>query len=101
MKVVLPIISTHLIVLIPRFYPLNALTLELKNEVNGVISFNIPNYLIENGKMYVSFNHIFTENDRFEIKITENNEVVYRGKLFCTAQTPQQYSQTKDIYIYE
>jgi hypothetical protein len=51
--------------------------------------------------MYVSFNHIFTENDKFEIKITENNEVVYRGKLFCTAQTPQQYSQTKDIYIYE
>jgi hypothetical protein len=50
------------------------------------------------GLYTITFDYTFAENDRFEFTITDGSDIVYRGKLISTVQTPQQYKLTTDLY---
>jgi hypothetical protein len=74
--------------------------LSLFNEATKVTE-NIDNtYTITDGVLFLSFEYTFTENQKFQVKIEEENEVVYRGKLIATSQTPQDYKLTNNVYFY-
>ena len=91
MNVVNPSDENHLIVIIPRYYPTGDLSLELCNESKSAIFDVDATYQILDGEMIISFDFTFIEADKFQLKIYQNDEVVYRGKLFATSQTPQDY----------
>lgn len=101
MKVVLPIDTTHLIALIPRYYTSDALVLELYNELKQTKEIVPCIYIIQNGLMTITFDYNFIENDKFTIKISDSNGVIYRDKLIATSQNTQDFKSTKDLYYYE
>lgn len=101
MIVVSPSTTTHDITFIPRFYPDNSISVELKNEVDSVVSTPANTYFVKDGKMVVRFDYEFVENDKFQIKITESDGVVYRGKIFATSQESQSFKLTAGLYEYE
>lgn len=100
MKVLLPTNTTHTIVLEPRFYPSDVLSLEIVKEGYNTTETVTPTYSVLNGVMSLVFDLEGVEQDRFSIKLTENNNVVYRGKLFFTSQEIEDFKLTKDTYIY-
>ena len=51
--------------------------------------------------MTITFDYNFIENDKFTIKISDSNGVIYRDKLISTSQTTQDFKSTKDLYYYE
>lgn len=101
MKIVNPDNASHSLILIPRFYPLGVLVLTLKNEVTQVQTEVDNIYLVTDGKMTITFDFKFYEGEKYEIKINENYNGVYRGMLKATTQELQNYKQTKDAYYYE
>ena len=100
MKVVTPN-TTHTITLIPRFYPCNEVVVSLYNEVDRTTSTPDNTYYINNGTMNVSFDYTFVNKDKFQLKITEGDDVVFRGKIICTDQDTQEFKLTDGIYRYE
>jgi len=99
MKVVNPEDTDHIIDLIPRYYPTDAITFSLFNEATQVTE-NIDNtYTITDGVLFLSFEYTFTENQKFQIKL-DDTEIVYRGKIIATSQNPQDYKLTNNVYYY-
>jgi len=100
MKVVNPNDTEHTLVLIPRYYPADAITMSLFNETTQT-SENVDNsYTITDGNLFLTFEYTFTENQKFQIKLDEDAEIVYRGKLIATSQDPQDYKLTNNLYYY-
>jgi hypothetical protein len=93
--------TAHSISFIPRFYPTLDLVVSLYNEADRSTGTPANTYATSNGYTTVNFTYTFVEKDRFQIKITEGSEVVYRGKILVTDQTPQDYKITNGIYVYE
>lgn len=99
MKVVDPNNTTHNIRLIPRAY-LEPIVLELYNEVTQVETV-VPNMaIVSDGILSISFGFTFSEGDKYQIKLSNGTEILYRGKLFATTQQPQQYKMTEGLYYY-
>jgi hypothetical protein len=98
MNVVIPSNTTHTLKLIPRLYPSDELVLSLFNEATQRFQTVENTYLVTDGNLFLEFDYEFIENSKYQIRITENNEVVYRGKLIATSQTPQDYKLTNNIY---
>ena len=46
------------------------------------------------------FDYTFKENDRYQMKISENDVITFRGKIVATDQTPQQFKLTTGKYTY-
>ena len=42
----------------------------------------------------------FTENETYQLKISDNGDVLYRGKVLVTTQTPQDFKLTDGLYTY-
>lgn len=130
MKVINPTAPIHEIKIIPRFNPTSDLLLELLNEetkVSQTIDFKIIEYylllqnggilLLQNGTYFVNntespyyfvdgylkmnFELNILEGQKFQIKITENNNVIYRGKLMATSQNTQTFKAANNLYYYE
>ena len=100
MKIVNPNNENHDIQLIPRYYPTDEITVELYNEATK-IKYIVENiYVVDNGYLNLNFDFTFTEKDRFSIKITDVNGVVYRGKIYATAGETQDYKQSISRYEY-
>jgi len=100
MIVVNPSDETHIVKIIPRFYPSTTIVLSLFNETLQT-SVNVTNtYEIVDGILSITFDYDFVEGSNFQVKITENGNIVYRGKLFATSQTPQDYKLTANAYYY-
>lgn len=77
----------HTLKFVPRFLPNENLRFTLKNETTKEIA-KIPFiFVFENGLCTVNFDFNFIEKSNFQIKFTQENEVIYRGKLFITNQT--------------
>ena len=51
--------------------------------------------------MYLSFDYNFEDKYKYQMKIHESDEDVFRGKILCTTQETQDYKLTKDLYYYE
>lgn len=100
MKVVNPNDTSHIIKLIPRYYPVSDLTFELYNEFTQITDTVTNNYEIVDGNLFLSFDYNFENNSKYQIKILEDEEVVYRGKLIATSQSTQDYKLTNNVYYY-
>lgn len=94
MKVIDPNNTIHTLFFIPRLYIDNVVIFELKNEATKEIIDLDHTYNISNGILQIDFTYTFTNKDKFQIKITQSNEVVYRGKLLITDQNTQDYKIT-------
>lgn len=99
MKIVNPNDTNHTIKLIPRIYT-EPFSFELYNEFTKVFSLVNHTSSIVNGIVSVNFDFTFTENEKYQIKIFNVDEIIYRGKLMATSQNPQSYQITKDLYNY-
>lgn len=100
MNVVSPNNTEHTIKLIPRYYPSAAITMSLFNEATQVSEDVDNTYVITDGNLFLTFEYTFTENQKFQIKLDEVEEVVYRGKIVSTTQDPQEYKLTNNVYYY-
>jgi hypothetical protein len=100
MIVVNPEDANHTFDIIPRYYP-SEIVLTLYNEVTQLSEVVNQLFIINDGIMTVSFTYTFTEQAKYQIKITDENGVVFRGKLISTSQIPQDYKQTNNLYVYE
>jgi hypothetical protein len=93
--------TAHVIKLIPRFYPTDAIVFNLYNETLQT-SENLDNeYMTVNGIMSIGFDLECIEGAKYQIKITEDDTVIFRGKLFATTQNTETFKATKDLYYYE
>ncbi len=102
MKVVNPNVRIKTISLIPRFNDVEAFDLLLINETTKEqTTFFIDNYSYQNGILVFGVDFAMNEGEKYELKLSILNEVLYRGKIFATAQEPQDFDLTKDLYIYE
>lgn len=130
MNVISPTDPIHEIKIIPRFNPSGDLYLDLFDEEKKTvqtIDFKIIEYslllqnggifLLENGTYFVNntespyyfvdgylkmnFELTILEGQKFQIKIRDNNDVVYRGKLMATTQDTQTYKASNNLYYYE
>ena len=102
MKVVNPNVRIKTISLIPRFNDVEAFDLLLINETTKEeTTFFIDNYSYQNGILVFGFDFDMNEGDKYELKLSILNEVLYRGKIFATEQETQDFDLTKDLYIYE
>ncbi len=101
MNVVNPNNISHEIQVIPRFYPTDELVFTLYNEATQVETNVTIIYLVENGVLTFIFDFDFTDGNRFQFKILEGTEIVYRGKLIATIQETQNYLTDKNEYYYE
>jgi len=109
MKIVSQNDTRHIIKLIPRFYPLGAMSLELTNEASNTKT-TLPivlegfsftnNYNIIDGYLNLTFDFTFLNKDRYSFKLTDEIGVVYRGKIYATREETQNYKQTADRYEY-
>ncbi len=79
--------TNHYLKVIPRFNPTLSLTLELKNEATKATEILNLFYIFENGILNINFNYNFVNKSSFQFKIIQDNEIIYRGKLFITNQT--------------
>jgi hypothetical protein len=100
MTVVNPNDASHDIKLIPRYYPTGALTFETFDEATQESLIISNSYVIANGVLTLTFTSTFTEDQNLQFKLSEVAEVVFRGKLFATTQTPQDYKQTNGLYTH-
>ena len=101
MNVVNPNNISHEIQVIPRFYPTEELVFILCNEATQVDTNVTIIYLVENGVLTFTFDFDFTDGQKFQFKILEGTEIVYRGKLIATTQETQNYLTDKNEYYYE
>lgn len=100
MKVVLPSDTSHSITFIPRYYPTGAISLTLINEVTKVETV-VPNANSTlDGITTIDFDFTFKERDKYNMKVTEGTNIVYRGDIFATEQTPQDFDITKGYITY-
>lgn len=91
---------SHTIRIIPRYYPSDVLTIHLFNESIGETFIENCTYTILDGYLDIMFTFDFINKDRFSFKIMENNNVVYRGKIFSTIEETQNYKQSTNLYEY-
>ena len=101
MKVVNPNDTTHVIKLIPRLYEITSIDLSLYNEATQVTTTVTDAYSITNGISTLTFDFTFEENDKYQFKLVNGSNVVYRGKLIATTQDTQEYKLTNGLYTYE
>ena len=101
MKVVNPNNTNHDIKLISRVYPVEALDLLLYNESTQIETSVTNTYIVQNGFLNLNFDFTFVEGDKFQIKILELTNVIYRGKLIATSEDTQTYLNDNNEYYYE
>ncbi|AWH84934.1 hypothetical protein HYN59_07245 [Flavobacterium album] len=101
MNILNPNNTTHTLKIIPRFYPLSDVVLELVSEEREPGSTITILPTISNGYMFLQFDKAFKNATNWQVKVTGGNEIVYRGKLLVTSQASdtQNYKTTKDIFL--
>jgi len=101
MIVLRPTNTIHTITLIPRFIPSVELILQLYDETLQTNDTIENTYTYTNGMLSIEFYLECTESQKFKLKISQEEDVIYRDKIFVTAQNTQEFKATKDHYYYE
>ncbi len=101
MIVLLPTNTTHTIKFIPRFVPSIDLTFQLYDETLQTTETIVNAYIYNNGLVTMTFDLVCTENQKFQVKILQDTNIIYRDKIFVTLQDTQAFKATKDHYYYE
>lgn len=99
MKVLNPNDTNHILKFVPRFSPDENLVFELKNEATKVSEILTFLYIFDNGILTIDFDYNFINKSNFQIKLIQDNEVIYRGKLFITDQTNLQEYECRNNTI--
>ena len=100
MIVVIPTNTNHIIRFIPRFYPDNLTTFTIRNEFTDASNVIGHTYKIKNGYLFLTFDFsTFEERDRFQITVSEGSRIVYRGIMFATSQTTQEFKLSEGVYL--
>lgn len=101
MNIIDPNTTTHTLKIIPRFYPIGGVSLELVNEETKGVDTYIIAPVVSNGYMHLEFEKTFQEASGWRVKIAAGDEIVYRGKVFVTSRVSdtQDYKTTKDIFL--
>lgn len=86
--------------IIPRFYPIGSVTLEITSETTKEKTEVLNAYSINNGYLDIGFEFSFTDKEKYSLKIYNEDGVIYRGKIIATEQQPQEYKLTKDLFYY-
>jgi hypothetical protein len=78
---------------IPRFFNDGELTFFLRDELRDIIfEIEILGSFYQNNVLILNFEEpILKEGQSFEITINENDNLIYRGKAFATAQTLRKF----------
>ena len=73
----------------PRPYNGGVLTMTMRNELKGTVyNISITDFGYYNGILTINFaTPQLREGDSFEIELKENDNLIYRGKGYATAQT--------------
>ena len=91
MNVISPLDTSHTITIVPRFEPVGTLVFTLK-DTDRDENTDLPNvYLYSDGKLSINFDLDTTEDYNYKIKVSDDTRVIYRGSIFATSQTPQNY----------
>ena len=96
--------TTHTISLIPRYDVTTNVDAYIFNETTKVQStLSTITYAITDGILEIEFDYTFTENGKYQLKLVQNSngEIVYRGRIIGTDQTPDEYKLTNGLYFYE
>lgn len=101
MIVLIPTNTTHIFKFIPRFIPMGVFILQLYNETLQTTQTIANTYTYVNGLITITFNLVCVENQKFQLKILEGVQIIYRDKIFVTSQDTQAFKATKDHYYYE
>lgn len=101
MIVLIPTNTTHTITFIPRFSPSDNLILQLYDEILQTTETIANTYSYTDGVLSMAFDLVCSESQKFQLKILEGTSVIYRDKIFVTAQDTQAFKATKDKYYYE
>lgn len=97
----LPSNTTHEFNFIPRFIPSDELMLELYDETLQTTQTIDNLYVYANGLATITFDLICAESQKFQLKISQGTDIIYRDKIFVTSQNTQEFKATKDHYYYE
>jgi len=100
MKILLPSATSHTIPMKPRINVTDVLSVVIKNEAKGTVTTVVPTYTLSHGIMLLTFTLVGLEGETFTVKLLQATAIVYRCKLFFTAQPAQNYKITKNKYIY-
>ena len=92
--------STHTTKVVPRFVPTTEVVYELYNEYTRVITEPTNTYVITDGVLVVSYAFLFEKDSKYQVKIKEGANVVFRGKLIAIDQSTQEYDPTDGLYTY-
>ena len=98
MIVLIPTNTTHEFNFIPRFIPTSELTFELYDETLQTTETIDNLYVYANGLATMTFDLECAESQKFQLKILEGTDVIYRDKIFVTSQKTQEFKATKDHY---
>ena len=96
MNIVSPILETNSVSITPRYYDDVGVNLsyEFEDEDTRVLNnITISGLIKADCKLTFDVETTFIENTSYKLTITDNdlNEIIYRGLLFATDQTPQNY----------
>lgn len=100
MNVVNPDNPQHTLTIIPRFYPAGDVQLLVYNETTKEEVEHTLTPTVADGYMTLVFTQDLADGYYFRVTLKSNNEIVYRGKMFCTASDNlQDFKLTKNYYF--
>ena len=81
--------TSHVMKCVPSSYNSGVITLFLRDELKDTTVL-VPHdgVFYQNFQLYINFSNFQTvEGQSFEVEIKEDDELIYRGKAYATAQT--------------
>jgi len=101
MNIVNPNDTAHELKIIYRFDIPTEIIFNLYNEETQVSETVTNLFSVSDGYLIISFDFDFIAGQKFQIKITDGADVVYRGKLLVTTQSTQTFKASNELYYYE
>ncbi len=109
MKIINPNDANHTVKLIARVKDVSTpLDFELYDESERVTeSISSDTFSVINGYLIWEFASAdfstitISSNSTYQLKVSDNSVVIYRGKVFATTQATQEYKLTEGLYSYE
>jgi hypothetical protein len=100
MRVLQPIDTPQALIFIPRF-DTDTVSIILTHEVKQLdYNYELAT-TYTNGLMQVEITHDFKEGESYSFQVEDlSNELMYRGKIFITAQTDLQDYRTNPDFLY-
>ena len=91
--------TSHLLKITPRLFQCTDIEIVITDSFKRVVDTVYPTYWEDNNLLNVSFDYDFTDENNYQIKITDaDSEIVYRGEILSTTQESQDYSATNNRY---